>query len=356
MAKKPLFLALIAIATVAVVVPMILFGLPYGRFNPEAFAHLYTHGQSLNQTHLHIDAYPANGSRPCDPLDSEAVVEMGHTHSVAVCLETYAPNSVNNFELHIRYTGDPGATPPTTLNTAATEPYTGSPKSCPGGDTGCLDANPDANDGDDPTGFKLGDGWDCTGFTIAPPVGDDPTTLHVADAFIFCYADLVDPDQDLAADPGLLATISFTATGAGDDVIDFGDIDNTNKNIIFDPRLVDPGPPPVYGTARCGTKVPADLVGCFGATIHKVVFDCEFNDDFGRHTSLATYANGWQFTFPGGVANGTGRVVRMGSRVIVVGRGQGLSFLFGFGTCPSGPGTFYGLGGTGLLRLQDTTP
>ena len=40
--KKPLFLVLVAIAAVAVVVPMTVFGLPYGRSNPEAFAHLYT--------------------------------------------------------------------------------------------------------------------------------------------------------------------------------------------------------------------------------------------------------------------------------------------------------------------------
>ena len=370
MAKKPLFLALVAIATVAVVVPMTLLGLPYGRFDPEAFAHLYTHGQSLNQTHLHIDANPNNGSRPCewtvdtngdtvkDNLDEEALVgyiappAAPRTHTVAVCLETYAPNSVNNFELHIRYTGDPSPTtpPPTTINTAPTVDCAGTP---------CLDANPDANDGDDPAGFKLGDSWDCSGFGIAPPVGNDPTTPHVADAFIFCYADLVDPDQDLTADPGLLATISFNVTGTGDDVIDFGPIDTTNKNIVFDPRLVDPGPPVVLGAARCGTRVPADLVGCFGAVIHKVVFDCEFNDDFGRHTSVATYGNSWQFTFPGGVVNGTGHVVRFGSRVIVIGREQGFNVI-GYGTCPLGAATFVGIDLTSspplFLLLEDTTP
>jgi hypothetical protein len=337
---------------------MTVFGLPYGRFDPESFAHLYTLVPPGNETHLHIDADPTNGSRPCDPIDSEAVVGVGHTHSVAVCLETYTPNSVSNFELHIRYSGDPDVTPPTTLNTAATEPYVGSPKSCPGGDSGCLDANPDANDTKladplvdphDPN--YLGVNWDCTGFTLAPPKGEDPGTPNVADASIACFADLADPDQDLAADPGLLATIEFTATGAGDDFIDFGDINADNSNIIYSPRL------PTPGVARCGTSVPADQVACFYATIHKVVFDCEFHDNFGHGTSLVIWGNNWQFTFPGGVAAGVGRVVHMGSRVMMLGRGQGNRFfLAGYGTCPSGPGTFYGLAGSSFLRLQDTTP
>jgi len=352
MAKKPLFLALVAIATLAVVVPMTLLGLPYGRFDPEAFAHLYTHGVSHTETHLHIDADPTNGSRPCDPLDSEALVGVGHTHSVAVCLETYPPNAVNNFELHVRYTGDPDATTPTTINFAPNV-------ACGAGtsDPACLDSNPDANDTKAPDTNDpnyLGSGWDCSGFGIAPPVGDDPSTPNVADAFIVCFASLGTPDQDLAANPGLLATINFTATGAGDDFIDFGDVNANNNNIVYAPRI----PSSTDNVVRCGTQgQAADLMGCFYATIHKVVFDCEFHDNFGRGTSLVIYGNNWQFTFPGGVRAGVGRVVHMGSRVMLLGRGQGNRFfLAGFGTCPSGPGTFYGLAGSSFLRLQDTTP
>jgi hypothetical protein len=357
MAKKPLFLALVAIATLAVVVPMTLLGLPYGRFDPEAFAHLYTlPPPHPNQTHLHIDADATNGARPCDPLDDEALVGVGRTHSVGVCLETYAPNTVNNFELHVRYTGDPDATTPTTINLAPTVACAGadgnSARVGTDGDSACLDANPDANDGDDPTGFKLGGGWDCSGFTVAPPVGDDPSTPNVADAFIVCYANLATPDQDLSADPGLLATITFTATGVGDDFIDFGDVDASNNNIVYSPLV----PSSTDNVARCGTSVPEDQVGCFYATIHKVDIDCEFNDDFGRGTSLIIWGNNWRFTWLGGQASGIGRVVHMGSRVMLLGRGQGNRFfLAGFGTCPSGPGRFYGLAGSSFLRLQDTS-
>jgi hypothetical protein len=211
---------------------------------------------------LRIDANITNG-RPCNPIDDVAVVSLGAVHKVGVCIENYVPNSINNVELHIRYTGNPNATPPTTLNTAATKPYGGSPKSCPGGDVGCLNANPDANDGnDDVNGLTLGDGWDCTGMKLAPPKGEDPSTPGVADAFIVCYADLSDPDQDLAANPGLLATIEFTVSGTGIDTIDFGNIDDANANSIFSPR-------PGGGVARCGTGVPAEQVPCIGATIFK---------------------------------------------------------------------------------------
>jgi hypothetical protein len=201
---------------------------------------------------LAIDADITNGSRPCDPIDDTATVAVGSVHKVGVCIEDYVPNSVNNFELHIRYTGDPNATPPTTLNSA-----TELPDVAP-----ALDDNPDANNGDDPSGFKLGDGWDCTGMGLAFPKGEDPGTPNVADAFIVCNAALANPDQDLTADPGLLATIEFTATVAGIDTIDFGPIDATNSNSVVSPRLGG-------GVARCGTGVPADIIGCFGATIHK---------------------------------------------------------------------------------------
>jgi len=193
---KRLAIAAVGFALVVVAAALVaVFGLPYGRSHPQAFAHVYTLPANGNTTHLHIDADITNGTRPCDPIDDSATVGVGWTHKVGVCLEDYVPNSVNQFELHIRYSGDPNATPPTTLNTAATEPYGGSPKSCPGGDTRCVDANPDANDGNDPTGFKLGGGWDCSAFGLAPPLGEDPGTPGVADARIVCFANLSTPDQ-----------------------------------------------------------------------------------------------------------------------------------------------------------------
>jgi hypothetical protein len=193
---------------------------------------------------LAIDADVGNGARPCDPIDAEATVAVGSTHKVGVCLVDYVAGSVNNFELHIRYTG--------ALNTATELPDTAP----------ALDDNPDANDGDDPAGLKLGGGWDCTALGVAPPVGDDISTAGVADAFMACNADVVNPDQDLTANPGLLATIEFTASAVGDDVVDFGPVDATNKNLIVAPR-------PDGGNARCGTSVPGDEVPCTGATIHK---------------------------------------------------------------------------------------
>jgi hypothetical protein len=291
-------LIVIALAAGVVAVALLaVFGLPYGGSHREAFAHFYEFPGNGNTTHLHIDADITNGTRPCDPIDATATVTVGSVHKVGVCLETYVPNSVQSFELHIRYTGDPDATPPTTLNTAATVPYVG--KKC-GTDPACLDANPDGNDSgvcpgegggalafcldrldndgdtlvdmadpdcncvDDPA--RLGVFWDCTGLGIAPPVGEDPRT-NVADAFIVCNAVIVGwpylTDMDLTANPGLLATIEFTAQRAGTDTIDFGPIDATNLNNAMYPR-------PGGGAARCMTQVPADQVGCFGATIHKV--------------------------------------------------------------------------------------
>jgi hypothetical protein len=207
-------------------------------------------------TRLAIDADITNGSRPCDPIDASATVAVGSLHKVGVCIEDYVPSSINNFQLQIRYTGDPSATPPTTLN-RATEVADVAP---------ALDDNPDANDG--AGADKLGTGWDCTGLGVASPKGDDPLTPNVADAFIVCNAALANPDQELSANPGLLTTIEFTAVSAGDDVIDFGPADATNTSNVQG-GTGGPGPRPGGDAVRCGTAVPADKVDCLGATIHK---------------------------------------------------------------------------------------
>jgi uncharacterized repeat protein (TIGR01451 family) len=238
-------MAVVAAALLAV------FGLPYGAGNPEAFAHLYTNPANGNATHLHIDADITNGTRPCDPIDDEATVAVGAVHKIGVCLENYVPNSVNNFQLTVFSTGNPSAG--TTFNLAS-EVADVAP---------ALNDNPDANDGHDAAGKQIGNGWDCTGLGLKFPKGDDPATATKADAFIVCNAALASPDQNLSADPGLLATIEYTAIAPGDDVVDFGPIDATNTTNVQKPR-------PGNGAARCGTSVPADQIGCFGATIHKV--------------------------------------------------------------------------------------
>jgi hypothetical protein len=237
----------------ALVVAMV-FALPY----PDTglgFAHTYTHPTSGNTTHLHIDADISNGIRPCDPIDATGTVVVGAVHKVGVCIEDYAGHNVAAFELHVHYTGDPSDNNPPQLN-LATE--IADPPSSP-----LLDNNPDANDGDDNVShLRLGAGWDCSGSGTVAPLGEDPATVGVADAFIHCNADPIYLDVDLAANPGLLATIEFTATAVGDDMIDFGPIDALNANVVQAP----------YGEiiGSCGTAV-APQMGCFGAVIHKVL-------------------------------------------------------------------------------------
>jgi hypothetical protein len=359
MAKKPLFLVLIAIAAVAVVVPMTVFGLPYDRFTPESFTHSYTRPENGNQTHLHIDADIHNGTGPCHPIDSQATVTVGQTHQVGVCIESYQPNSIGTFELHIRYTGNPDATPPTTLNSAQTIACgsAGATGATALDDPACLDANPDANDGAGST--KLGTGWDCTSFGLLYPQGDDPLTPGVADAVIVCHSNLASADQELTVDPGLLATITFTANRAGDDVIDFGPINTLNANAVGTPRANS-------GFARCGTAVPADQVGCFGAVIHKrPPCDCLWDDTTGNGTHLCLQGQNWTFSFPGGAFSGLGRVVRfrtpLGIRAVLSGIATTRKFtIAGAGLCPSGPGTAAGVDLTRvlprILRLRDTMP
>ena len=237
-------LAVVAAALLAV------FGLPYGASNPEAFAHLYTHPVTTNQTHLHIDADITNGNRACDPIDATATVAVGTVHKVGVCLETYVPNSINSFQLTVYSNGDPSDNVPPVLN-LATELADPKPS---------VNDNPDANDG--AGADKLGTGWDCTGMDMALPVGDDPATPTVNDAFIVCNANLGNPVQTLALDPGLLATIEYTAQAPGVDNVSFGPADAANSTNAMFPR-------PGGKAARCGTGVPADQIGCFGATITK---------------------------------------------------------------------------------------
>jgi len=249
-AKQRTTIGLLAAVGMTAALLLAVFGLPYGASNPEAFAHLYTHPGSGNATHLHIDADITNGTRPCDPLDSTAAVILGSVHKVGVCIEDYAPNSVEAFELHIRYTGDPSDNNPPLLNVATEK--TGVPS---------VDDNPDANDGDDVTGYKLGGNWNCTGYDLIEPVGEDPSTPGVADANIICNGS----DKDLAANPGLLATVEFTATVAGVDTIDFGPLDVVNYNVVGWPL-------PDGWEGRCGMAPRVEQrIGCFGATITKTI-------------------------------------------------------------------------------------
>jgi hypothetical protein len=153
---------------------------------------------------ISIDAIPANGTRPCDPVDPVRVVNPGDTYTVGLCIESQ-PEAPQAFSLRVLYDG--------TLNVAP-EVADVSP---------ALDDNPDANDGDGGTaGDKLGTGWNCTGFGIQFPKGDDPFTPGT-DALINCNANIVTPDADLTITPGLLATITFQATNVGAETLTWGE-------------------------------------------------------------------------------------------------------------------------------------
>jgi hypothetical protein len=189
-----------------------------------------------------MDADPANGNRPCDPIDASATAAVGSTYTVAVCLADYKANDVESFQLEINNDQALSFAPdPQGSEEAA---YGGSGPDC----GSCLDDNPDANDGDDPAGFKLGSGWDCSGITVAPPRSQ---TLPIR---LVCNAEIaVSPDKDLSANPGLLATITFQALTAGVDTLTFGSATAIGMTTSQD--------------GSCG-DVPGDLIDCSGATIN----------------------------------------------------------------------------------------
>jgi hypothetical protein len=345
MGKRPVFLAIVTTVTV-VVVSLTLLGFPPGRSDPEAFAHV------TGMTHLHVDADPTNGTRPCDPIDSTRTVQVGQTYDVALCLEGYTPNALEAFLLRLYYGGADA------INTSPTLE----------GPAPMLDLNPDANDGDSAAGLSLGSGWDCSGFGIFPPVGDDlgtpPPPGNAAlcldqygqavplcrDAVISCNANLASEDLDLSANPGLLATVEFTATGEGTEQLTWGD-----DTQIGGPDLVQLGGGSLASEGFCGSDVPSEQIQCLGATIRKVTFECLFEDPT-RGTSLGLFGDDWQFDFPGGSVAGTGRVRHIGNWTVVTGRQSGL-LLIAFGSCPSGPARAFAINLSHfppqILRLSD---
>ncbi|MEX2246812.1 MAG: hypothetical protein WEC75_09000 [Dehalococcoidia bacterium] len=194
-----------------------------------------------------IDADPTNGTRPCDPIDTTRSVSIGDQYTVAVCVTGSGGEAPNAFTAVVVYDGSLNVAPECDADgMAPVDPGTilcGGPN-----DTGtALNDNPDANDGDDPGGLKLGSGWACFGgFVITAPVGEDPNTPGVADANISCTAAISGPDLDLTADPGLLATITFRALAAGVENLTFG----LDSNVFAE---------------NCGSSIT-----CQGATIEKL--------------------------------------------------------------------------------------
>jgi len=181
---------------------------------------------------LAIDADVENGNGACDPIDDEADVEAGATHQVAVCVLN-PPVPIFAFLTRVVYDGQ--------LNRAPELPDV----------LPALDDNPDANAGD--TTFSspdLGARWNCSGFGIYPPRGDDEYTPEKQDAVLACIPDLRDPDTTLVQG-GPLAVITFQAVGQGDD------------HLEFDPTTEISGESTTIGT--CGEVSP---ISCRDAVLH----------------------------------------------------------------------------------------
>jgi hypothetical protein len=179
-----------------------------------------------------VDADVSNGACRTDSgdpsIDRVLEVAPGDTYEVGICLSghTVAPDAV---EIRLIYDSE---------LTSAPEIEDASP---------ALDDNPDANDGDGgDDGTRLGEGWDCS-VSVANvyPKGEDPNTPET-DAFIFCLTNLVSPDADLTASPGLLATVTLVAEMEGVQELTFGERTN------------------IYGV-NCP---PLGNVTCVGATVY----------------------------------------------------------------------------------------
>jgi len=176
--------------------------------------------------HLHIDANPSNGVRPCDPIDPVASTADSGAYQVAICIDDSAgaPD-----EFVARVVSSDGVA-------SAPEITDASPS---------LNDNPDANDGASPA--QLGTSWDCA--FLGAPVGDDPSTTGITDAFIACR-DTSGIDAQLTDDPGLLATLTMNATGAGTTTFAIDSSSSVNS--------------PVGATNSCS------IVACGGATVDQL--------------------------------------------------------------------------------------
>ncbi|MEX2225849.1 MAG: thrombospondin type 3 repeat-containing protein [Dehalococcoidia bacterium] len=216
---------------------------------------------------LSLDADPANGSGPCDPIDATTTVPLNTTHTVAVCLSNYFTDfgSPNAFDARVSYT---------TLNTAP-EVADAAP---------ALNDNPNANDGAGPN--SLGTSWDCTSFGQSFPKGDNPNTVGTRDATIFCNGGSL----ELEAEPGLLATITFQSGNTnGIDSLAFisgtniyaldcnlGDLVCTGATITkgSTPPTSTPSPTPTNTATPTSTSTPASLSDIDGDGVLDVDDNC----------------------------------------------------------------------------------
>jgi uncharacterized repeat protein (TIGR01451 family) len=245
-------MGLVAVVGLAAAALLAVVGLPYGKGNPEAFAHVYVHPSGLNG-HLIIDAQSDCPLTPlstdpscwCNPIDSTATVTLGSTNLVGICMDEWTADGnsglIESLELDITNNAALNFAPDPQGSEEAVPPG-----NCGPSDTDCVNDNPNFNDG---TGVdNVGSGWSCTGFGLAPP------RSQVLPIHLVCAAPIGGTGQ-LTADPALLATITFNAVGTGVDTLSFAD--------PTDIGFADPG-------LDYSCFIGGGNIGCFGATIDKV--------------------------------------------------------------------------------------
>jgi hypothetical protein len=187
---------------------------------------------------LALDADASNGSAPCNPIDEQVEVSTGDEFKVGICIVN-APIEVSAFDIVVEYDGN--------IMQAPDLPE----------DVGGLDQNPDANAGDTTFGStSLGDGWDCTSFTVVYPTGDDKNTADVTDARLVCNAALVDAPDIRLKGTGPVGVITFNATGQGAARLDF----SAGTQMGLDPGTTTIG--------QCAEVASAQLIECRGAAAY----------------------------------------------------------------------------------------
>jgi hypothetical protein len=267
MKTRRIVIGLISIAAIGIAMAVAAMGLPFGRVDERAFAHTYTYPTNSNPVHLHVDANPSNGAGPCDIIDSVVTVPVGSVHEVAVCSDGLDADGADDIA---------GNMDDETVNAVAIElDYNplyneGTIFDCAGGPglaSGCLDDNPDANQGG--AVGQLGTGWDCSPADVSEPRAQDtaePETTNLGRSTLNCSGPLsvgvVGTGRQLGN--GLISTLEMTANAAGIDVATFRSSAAPFAGITV--GLKTGG----LGTVNSCNPASAQPMGCFGAIIQKV--------------------------------------------------------------------------------------
>lgn len=166
----------------------------------------YSGAMADEELAIRLDMDTSDG--PCADIDTSSRHEVGQEYGVAICVA-----------------GMPRGDPPGTISFKVTYDDTidkAPDVECTGA---CLDSNPDANGGNTVWGDGLGEEWDCSNMSIAPPKGDRNPAVGAGngEAFISC-ASLLGPwtlgDDETS---GAIAVIKFRALAEGSDVFTVSD-------------------------------------------------------------------------------------------------------------------------------------